>query len=295
MRVRTKRRATRFLKRRILTILILFVVFGSFVGVNIRLQGEKNQEIQATIQESERLQAELTQKIDEIIAARKAAEEKARKEAAAKKTAQDVISGADAKDIDPATCNLAETHKNPGLIDVLVNKKHCIQPLTFSPGDLTTVYGATISNKAAGDFAAMYEAARAANQPFTVTSSYRSYSTQVSTYNYWVSVSGKAGADTYSARPGYSEHQTGFAVDLASTSGCSLDCFGTTSQYQWLQANAAKYGFIQRYYAGHEATTGYKAEEWHYRYVGKTVALDMKKQGIKTLEAYWGFAGGGYY
>lgn len=276
-------------------LLILVIATGVFIGVNTRLQNDKNQEIQATIQESERSQAELTQKIDEIIAIRKAAEEKARREAAAKKTAQDVISGASAQDIDPTSCNLAETHKDPAKIDVLVNKKHCIQPLTYTPGDLTTVYGATISQKAAGDFAAMYEAAQAAGQPFTVTSSYRSYSTQVSTYNYWVSISGKAAADTYSARPGYSEHQTGFAVDLASTSGCSLDCFGTTSQYNWLQANAAKYGFIQRYYAGHEATTGYKAEEWHYRYVGKTVALDMKQQGIKTLEAYWGFEGGNYY
>jgi D-alanyl-D-alanine carboxypeptidase len=295
MRVRTRRRLARFLKRRILTVFVLILILSGFIALNIHLQGQKNSEIAATIQQSEAALSELDTKIDEIIAARKAAEEKARQEKAARETAKKVISGADADDIDPATCNNAESHINPALIDVMVNKKHCIQPLTFAPGDLTTVYGATISNKAAGNFAAMYEAAQVAGQPFSVTSSYRSYNTQVTTYNYWVSVSGKSGADTYSARPGYSEHQTGFAVDLASTSGCSLDCFGSTSQYDWLQANAYKYGFIQRYYAGHEETTGYKAEEWHYRYVGKAVAKDMRVNGIKTLEAYWGLPGGDYY
>lgn len=295
MRKRSKRRTLHFLKRRIPLIIILVVVVVAFASLNIRLQNDKNQEIQATIQESERVQAELTQKIEKIVTARKAAEEKARRETAAKQTAQKVISGANSSNIDPTTCNPAKTHNNPSKIDVLVNKKHCLQPLSFTPGDLTTIYGATISKKAAADFSALYKAAEAANQPFTVTSSFRSYNTQISTYNYWVSISGKDGADTYSARPGYSEHQTGFTVDVASTSGCSLDCFGTTSQYKWLQANAAKYGFIQRYYAGQEAITGYKAEEWHYRYVGKTVALDMKQRGIKTLEAYWNMPGGNYY
>ena len=115
----------------------------------------------------------------------------------------------------------------------------------------------------------------------------------MSTYAYWVSVSGASGADTYSARPGYSEHQTGYAFDVAA-GGCALDCFGTTSQYQWMQQHAAEYGFIQRYYAGYESITGYKAEGWHYRYVGVDVAQDMKAKGIKTLEQYWSIPGGDY-
>lgn len=105
--------------------------------------------------------------------------------------------------------------------------------MNFTPTDLTQVYGATISAKAAPQFKALYEAAAAAGQGFNVTSSYRSYGNQVSTYQYWVGQSGQAVADTYSARPGYSEHQTGLAVDLAA-GGCALDCFGSTSQYQWL-------------------------------------------------------------
>lgn len=103
----------------------------------------------------------------------------------------------------------------------------------------------------------------------------------------------QAGADTYSARPGYSEHQTGLAFDVAAN-GCTLNCFGSTSQYQWFQQNAADYGFIQRYYSGYEVITGYKSEEWYYRYVGASIAKDMQAKGIKTLEQYWNIPGGDY-
>lgn len=220
------------------------------------------------------------------------AQEKARQEAAAKDAAEQAKGGNSAS-IDPKACNASTTHHNPAAIDVVVNKKHCIQPLTYTPGDLMTSHNATLSAKAMQAFNQLYDAAAAAGQPFYVTSSYRSYATQISTYNRWVSISGKEGADTYSARPGYSEHQTGFAFDVAAN-GCTLDCFGSTSQYQWFQQHAAKYGFIQRYYAGYEAVTGYKAEEWHYRYVGPGVANDMQTKGVKTLEQYWGISGGDY-
>lgn len=183
--------------------------------------------------------------------------------------------------------------RDPSNIGVIVNKKHPIEPVSYEPQDLVTSKGATLSKKAITDFRRMYDDAAAAGQPFYVTSSYRSYQTQVSTYGHWVSVSGQKKADTYSARPGYSEHQTGFVIDVAAA-GCTLDCFGSTSQYRWLQDNAAEYGFIQRYYGEKEATTGYKAEEWHYRYVGVDVAKDMKEKSIKSLEEYWGYRGGDY-
>lgn len=225
--------------------------------------------------------------------AQREAEELARKEAAARVAAEQAKTGGGAA-IDAKACNSATSHTNPASIDVLVNKKHCIQPLSYAPTDLVTSHGATLSKKAINAFNQLYAAAAAAGQPFYVTSSYRSYTTQIATYNRWVSISGRDGADTYSARPGYSEHQTGYAFDVAA-SGCTLDCFGSTSQYQWFQQNAAKYGFIQRYYAGYDAITGYKAEEWHYRYVGVEVAMDMKAKGIKTLEQYWNMPGGNYY
>ena len=232
------------------------------------------------------------------VKAKKAAELKAKQEAEAKNTADQATTATDqtAATIDSSTCNTSKSHANPALIDVVVNKKHCIQPVTFAPNDLVESRGATLSAKAINSFNALMSAADAANEPLAVTSSYRSYSDQVSTYAYWVNTSGADGADTYSARPGYSEHQTGLAFDVAdSARKYVLSDFIKTSQYQWLLAHAAEYGFIQRYYAGYESITGYSAEEWHYRYVGVTVAKDMQAKGIKTLEQYWNITGGNYY
>ncbi len=277
-------------------VLVIVVVLsaGAFL-LTSWLVSAKEAEIAETQTQNAATLAELDQEIEEI-KARKAEEERLRKLEEAKKTAAAVIANPQkSSTIDASTCNVSGTHNDPSQIDVLVNKKHCVQPLSYAPTDLVTAYGATLSAKAITQFKKMYEAAQAAGQGFSVTSSYRSYSTQVSTYNYWVGVSGAAGADTYSARPGYSEHQTGFVIDVANASGsCALDCFGTTSQYQWMQKNAAKYGFIQRYYKGYDDITGYTAEEWHYRYVGADVAQDMKTKGVKTLEQYWGLPGGKY-
>ena len=234
-------------------------------------------------------------KIKKILA-EKAAALKAKQETEAKVTADEAAKANEstASTVDSSTCNTSKTHNNPSSIDVLVNKKHCMQPVTFVPGDLVNSRGATLSAKAIDAFNSLMAAADVAGINLSVTSSYRSYSNQVSTYAYWVGVSGADGADTYSARPGYSEHQTGLAFDISSN-GCVLDCFGTSPAYGWMQANAAQYGFIQRYYAGYDSITGYKAEEWHYRYVGTAIAQDMKNRGIKTLEEYWGLSGGNYY
>ncbi len=239
----------------------------------------------AQTQEDARAIAEASRK-------KKAAELEKRQQEAAKQAAEAAKTGT-ASSADGASCNTSTSHNDPSRIDVLVNKKHCIQPLQFAPSDLITVQGATLSAKAAEAYVALFNAAAQAGQPFYVTSSYRSYATQITTYNYWVAQSGPAGADTYSARPGYSEHQTGLVIDVAA-GGCTLDCFGSTSQYQWFQQYADEYGFIQRYYSGSEAVTGYKAEEWHYRYVGQATAQDMKKKGVKSLEEYWGMKGGDY-
>lgn len=231
-----------------------------------------------------------------MITARHDAESTAKKAADAKETAAKIAANPSQSlaSIDPASCNISSVRNDPSRIDVLVNKKHCLQPLSFAPSDLITVNGATISQKAAPDFQALMNAASEAGYPLAVTSSYRSYQTQVSTYNYWVSISGVAVADTYSARPGYSEHQTGLAIDFATTDGCALSCFAGTAEYAWLRDNAHRFGFIQRYVAGQEAITGYQAEEWHYRYVGKTVASEMKASDTVTLEAFWNLPGGGY-
>ncbi len=277
-------------------LIILIVSIGVLfvgVGLNAWYVHVKNNEI------AERTAAvdELKREADARIAdskAEKEAEKKRQEDArrAADEAARSDGSGADR--INSRACNETGKFSNPTSIDVIVNKKHCLQPLGYSPKDLVTSHGATLSAKAIDAFNRMFAAAAAAGQPFHVTSSYRSYMDQVVTYNHWVSVSGKLEADTYSARPGYSEHQTGLAIDVAA-GNCTLDCFGSTSQYTWFQAHAASFGFIQRYYKGSEAMTGYDAEEWHYRYVGIETALDMKKKGIKTLEEYRGVPGGNYY
>ena len=250
-----------------------------------------NAQTQQTRDEAVKLAEETKKKLAEQAAQEKARQEQAAKEAA-QKAAEQAKTGSNTA-TDSKACNVSTSHNNPVSVDVVVNKKNCMQPLGYVPGDLVTSHGATLSAKAMGAFNQMYDAAATAGQPFYVTSSFRSYNTQITTYNRWVSISGAAGADTYSARAGYSEHQTGFVVDVAAN-GCTLDCFGGTSQYQWFQQNAANYGFIQRYYAGYESITGYKAEEWHYRYVGVDVAKDMQAKGVKTLEQYWNIPGGDY-
>lgn len=114
-------------------------------------------------------------------------------------------------------------------------------------------------------------------------SSYRSYSTQNYLYNNYVNRSGKESADTFSARAGYSEHQTGLATDINTAS--SSDHFENTKEYEWLINNSYKYGFILRYPQGKEYITGYKFEPWHYRYVGIDVAKYIKEHNI-TYEEY---------
>lgn len=170
-------------------------------------------------------------------------------------------------------------------------------PIDFTPSLATVNCNGTtgyMQAVAASAFQQLCNAAAKDGLPISITSSFRSYSSQVTTYNYWVAVNGSAAAaDRVSARPGFSEHQTGLAIDIA-TGGCALECFGGTAQYTWMQNNAHKYGFVQRYNSGQESITGYSAEPWHYRYVGVQVATDMKNKGTKTLEQYFGVQGGDY-
>lgn len=119
----------------------------------------------------------------------------------------------------------------------------------------------------------------------TVVSPYRSYSTQVATYNGWVSRLGKEQADRQSARPGYSEHETGLAVDIDTAISQS---FGATPAGRWLATNMHKYGFVLRYPDGFEPVTGYEYEPWHFRYVGVALATEMHDTGIQTLEQFFG-------
>lgn len=120
-------------------------------------------------------------------------------------------------------------------------------------------------------------------------SGFRSYQMQVTLYQNYVNKDGKEAADRYSARPGYSEHQTGLAFDLIGTDG---NLVTEKKDSQWLLKHAAEYGFVVRYLNGKENETGYMPEQWHLRYVGKE-AKAIADSGL-SLEEYYGFTGGGY-
>ncbi len=177
---------------------------------------------------------------------------------------------------------------DPNSIWVVVNKHHPLKPVNYAPQDLTSVSnGQVMRAEAATALTSMFAGAKTAGLTITAASAYRSYTTQVSVYNQEVANYGKAKADSESARPGFSEHQTGLAVDIAG-GGCSItDCFGTTAEGKWATAHAYEYGFILRYTADKTPITGYRAEAWHFRYVGKDLALQMHKTGATTLEEFF--------
>ena len=117
----------------------------------------------------------------------------------------------------------------------------------------------------------------------SITSAYRSYDEQKELYNTYLKLYGKSYVDKYVAIPGCSEHQTGLAVDLESL---EYDIFKNSQEYLWVKENSYKYGFIIRYQKGREKITGYSAEEWHIRYVGKKTAEYIYKNNI-TFEEYY--------
>jgi len=163
---------------------------------------------------------------------------------------------------------------------IIVNKKHGLSK-DYNPGENPTAKAAFVRLR--DDMI---------NQGLNVGRSYsgfRSYDYQKTLYDNYVSRDGQAAADRYSARPGYSEHQTGLVFDLTDKSGNLLE---DSRASQWLKDNAHNYGFIVRFQAGKEASTGYKPEAWHIRYVGKE-AKDIHDSGL-SLEEYFGIEGGDY-
>ncbi|MDO5100417.1 MAG: M15 family metallopeptidase [Eubacteriales bacterium] len=168
---------------------------------------------------------------------------------------------------------------------VVVNKKHALAP-DYAPGEDPTAQAAV-----------MQVISTMQQQGYDVSNSYsgfRSYETQAWLYQSYVDRDGQAAADTYSARPGYSEHQTGLAYDLLNSSGALLGTgAGDQAAVNWLASHAHEYGFIVRYQAGKEGITGYMAEAWHLRYLGVADATAVYNSG-QTLEEYLGVAGGGY-
>lgn len=161
---------------------------------------------------------------------------------------------------------------------LIANKKYPL-PRDFAPGEDPTARTA---------FDQMAQDARTAGFEIVAFSTYRSYEYQETLYNNYVSRDGKENADRYSARPGYSEHQTGLAFDIGEKDNKDLwltEQFGETPAGKWLADNAHKYGFILRYPKDKETITGYMYESWHFRYLGVDLATKVKASNL-TLEEY---------
>lgn len=165
--------------------------------------------------------------------------------------------------------------------EIVVANKHYPMSKDYYPGENATAKAAFLKL-----IAQMQEEGYAISDNY---SGFRSYATQAQLYQSYVNQEGQAAADRYSARPGYSEHQTGLAFDVIGTDGQLVE---DSSAAQWLLEHAPDYGFVVRYPRGKESITGYMHEEWHLRYIGKE-AKDIAASGL-TLEEYYGFDGGDY-
>ena len=172
---------------------------------------------------------------------------------------------------------------------LLVNKYNYLTE-DYVPSNLeniSTTYarsGMQLVKEAKEAFETLSENAKKDGMNVIAMSSYRSYNYQVNLYNNYVAQDGKEAADKYSARPGYSEHQTGLAVDVYNLN-LPYTSFEETEEFTWMQENAYKYGFILRFPKDKVDITGYQYESWHYRYVGKKVAKEIKDNNL-TLEEY---------
>ncbi|MGI5894788.1 MAG: D-alanyl-D-alanine carboxypeptidase family protein [Candidatus Merdivicinus sp.] len=160
---------------------------------------------------------------------------------------------------------------------ILIANKSYPLPADYAPGTLTSETMAAFQKLAAG--------ASAAGHSIWIASGYRSYSYQDGLYRKYVNRDGKAAADRYSARAGYSEHQTGLAFDVNQVNSS----FAGTPEAKWLAEHAHEYGFIIRYPEEKENVTGYQYEPWHLRYLGVETAKAVYESGL-CLEEYLGIS-----
>ena len=200
----------------------------------------------------------------------------------------------------PASSAAAPRHSltDPASPWVIVNKHRPLTPAAYVPANLVqprvrlaaSGEAALLNRTTAAAAEKMFAAAAGAGITMTLASGYRSFATQTATYNGYVNSRGRAAADTASARPGYSEHQTGWSFDIGDGGGaCSFQpCFADQPAAVWAKANAHRFGFVVRYPWMLHPITGYYYEPWHLRYVGVEVAGAMNTRGIATLEQYFG-------
>lgn len=184
------------------------------------------------------------------------------------------------------------TKETPNLNKIyILSNKYLYMPQNYVPDNLETINSKyTSSNRqlvteARIAFEELASKAELEGYRIRAISAYRSYQYQYVLYNKYVAQDGVEKADTYSARPGYSEHQTGLVVDIDNQK-TDYNNFESTEEFKWMQENAHKYGFILRYPKGKENITGYTYESWHYRYVGEKIATYIYENNI-TFDEYY--------
>ena len=185
--------------------------------------------------------------------------------------------------------NIIKSSNNPESELVLVNKYTRIDR-DYAPALVTlsknySLKTLQVTNNTKTAFEKMCDDASKENLTIKAASTYRTYDYQNTLYTNYVTTDSKENADTYSARPGHSEHHTGLALDISNVSLPYSD-FGSTKEYEWVTKNAHLYGFIVRYPEGKTSITGYIYEPWHIRYVGIDVATYIYTNDI-TFDEYY--------
>ena len=179
---------------------------------------------------------------------------------------------------------------------ILVNKYYYLES-DYIPEDLVNIsqtysWGENGSQKTRqivyNAFIDMWNAANKEGYYLMINSSFRNYQDQESVYNAYKNTSGETYANSIATKPGFSEHQTGLALDIFSKSNTNKNTFKDSPEAKWLKENAYKYGFILRYPEEFEEITGISFEPWHYRYVGKDIAKYIYENNI-TFDEYYAY------
>ena len=178
---------------------------------------------------------------------------------------------------------------NKRIFQVLVNKFHYLDN-TYNSDEMkkiSNVYSYGDNQKVTEDtfnaFLDMWNAAKKENLTLIINSSFRSYEDQDEIYKTYYNLYGESYVKKYTAKPGFSEHQTGLSLDIASAKS---DIFENSKEFKWMKENAYKYGYILRFPKTKAEITGFRYEAWHYRYVGKDIAKYMYENNL-TFDEYY--------
>ncbi|KIL48725.1 M15 family metallopeptidase [Jeotgalibacillus campisalis] len=267
-----------------ITLAVLFTIFlGASLGalsvydwsVEKTIQGLFYSSNQSNTEEQDKAEPEEEQNPDEVAQEPESAEKDIEEPEPTEEEIEEEPTPSE--DEEPQT---PETVSEPTYIQgVLIANKQYPLPADYAPGE---------SEEAKAAYNEMEAAAAEEGFELIAFSTYRSYEYQDELYHRYVDEHGQEEADRFSAKPGYSEHQTGLGFDIGEVGEETLwadDDFKDTEAAQWLEENAHHFGFILRYPPGKEEITGYQYESWHFRYLGKELAGKVYSSGL-TLEEY---------